>query len=137
MLKPSVARPFSFFMASAARPLWRRRKAMPKTKYHLLDRRADQITTFTQNIPDDQLLTTRQVAAMLGVSEQLVEKLRAKNEGPEWTALGPRCIRYRMGNVRIWLGTRIKLHLRTLTERQKMTAHMNRRKRITNTSAGA
>jgi predicted DNA-binding transcriptional regulator AlpA len=109
---------------------------MTKSKYYLLDRRADQITAVTQHIPDDQLLATKQLAGLLGVSEQLIELMRAKGEGPEWIRLGPRAIRYQMGHIRGWLATRMKLHLRTLAERQKMAGPMHPKKRTTNKSAG-
>jgi predicted DNA-binding transcriptional regulator AlpA len=54
------------------------------------------------------LLTTKQLAALLAVSEQLVEIWRHKGEGPEWVALGPRCIRYKRSGVVAWLGERAR-----------------------------
>jgi excisionase family DNA binding protein len=59
----------------------------------------------------DQLLTTKQLAALLAVSEQLVEIWRHKGEGPDWVVLGPRCIRYKRSAVLAWLNTRASKNL--------------------------
>lgn len=98
--------------------------------FHHLDRRADQLLTFHSNIADDQLLSTKQLAALLGVSEQWVEIARHKNEGPQWTALGPRCIRYQMGEVRKWLAARAKMRMQTLAERRRAAAHLRKPKAV-------
>ena len=84
------------------------RKRPPTTKKrHHLDRRAAKIAAEMQSATDgDQLLTTKQLAALLAVSDQLVEIWRHKSEGPEWVALGPRCIRYKRSAVLAWLNER-------------------------------
>src|SRR5262245_24913828 len=56
---------------------------------------------------DDQLLTTDQAAAFLGVTSKWLQGRRAKDRkagkpglhGPQWTGLGPRFVRYK----RRWL----------------------------------
>ena len=83
-----------------------------RKKRHHLDRRAAKIAAEMQSAADgDQLLTTKQLAALLAVSEQLVEIWRHKGEGPEWVALGPRCIRYKRSAVVAWLNTRASKNL--------------------------
>ena len=84
------------------------RKRPPTTKKrHHLDRRAAKIAAEMKSVIDgDQLLTTKQLAALLAVSEQLVEIWRHKREGPKWVALGPRCIRYKRSAVLAWLNDR-------------------------------
>jgi predicted DNA-binding transcriptional regulator AlpA len=56
----------------------------------------------------DQLLNTRQLAVLFGVSEVWLEILRQKKQGPEWIALGPRCIRYKISDVLAWLKVRAR-----------------------------
>lgn len=56
----------------------------------------------------DQLLSTKQLAVLFGVSEIWLETLRSKKQGPEWIALGPRCIRYKLGSVLAWLKARAR-----------------------------
>jgi predicted DNA-binding transcriptional regulator AlpA len=82
---------------------------------HHLDRRALQLLALATPaappatpINDDDLLTTQQVAAWLGVSDQWLELGRKKGYGPNWTKLGPRCIRYTRGNVIKWLKGRAR-----------------------------
>jgi predicted DNA-binding transcriptional regulator AlpA len=104
-------------------------------RYHI-DRRAEQIIAFHSNIADDQLLNTKQVAALLSVSEQFVEIARHKGEGPEWTALGPRCIRYQMGAIRQWLADRARMRAQMQAERRRATAHMNKPKAVAKRAKG-
>jgi predicted DNA-binding transcriptional regulator AlpA len=106
-------------------------------KRHHIDRRADQLIAFHSNIADDQLLNTKQLAALLSVSEQFVELARHKGEGPEWTALGPRCIRYQMGKVRQWLADRARMRAQMLAERRRAIAHMNRPRKPKAVARGA
>ena len=83
-------------------------KKLKPTKRHHIDRRADATldVLFSRNIPADQLLNTKQVAVLLNVSQQWVEIARQKGEGPPFTALSKRCIRYRMGDFIAWLQAR-------------------------------
>lgn len=81
---------------------------MPKTsekpKRHHLDKRAAEIASSPGS--DDELLTTVQIAAWLGVSTQWLEIGRSKGYGPPFERLSPKCIRYRRGKARKWLDGR-------------------------------
>jgi hypothetical protein len=83
----------------------RANKHANKPGYHHLDKRAAQLIEST-NGDDDELLSTRQLAELWGVSEQFLELARKGGYGPEWVRLAPRCIRYRRGTARAWLATR-------------------------------
>jgi len=56
----------------------------------------------------DQLLSTKQVAVLFGVSDVWLELLRQKKQGPKWIALGPRCIRYKLSDILDWLQARVR-----------------------------
>ena len=60
---------------------------------HHLDRRADAIADALGD--NDDLLSTRAVAELLGVSTQWLEIGRGKNYGPSFVRISPRMIRYR------------------------------------------
>lgn len=81
-------------------------------KFHL-DKRAAQLaaTTIIQPVQasDDELLTTKQTAAWLGVSEQWLGNRRANGDGPPFERMSDRVIRYRRGTVRGWLDQRSHL----------------------------
>ena len=72
------------------------------------DVRTGQILAVLQSaaIADDQLITSKQLAALLGVSLQWVEITRHCGEGPKSVGLSARCIRYRMVDVIAWLKER-------------------------------
>jgi predicted DNA-binding transcriptional regulator AlpA len=91
--------------------LSRKHLPTPKKKRHHLDRRAPAIAAAMQSRDSDQLLSTKQLAALLAVSVQLLENWRQNGEGPEWIALGPRCIRYKRSDVLAWLNTRASKNL--------------------------
>jgi hypothetical protein len=74
---------------------------------HHLDRRAGQLlTTIKTTTKADRLLTTQQVADLLGVSSQWLEVGRVKNYGPPYERLGPRLIRYPPDGLVKWLKQR-------------------------------
>ena len=80
---------------------------IPKTTH--LDRRADQILRCDAAAgEDDDLLTTQQLAAWLGVSYQTLEigRSRKGNVWPPFIRLSGR-VRYRRADVRAWLATRM------------------------------
>jgi predicted DNA-binding transcriptional regulator AlpA len=86
------------------------------SRRHHLDRRVDQLLAIAA-VPttpaindDDELLNTKQLAAWLGVSEQWLEFGRAKGYRPDFKSLGPRCIRYRRGDVIKWLKSRTRVY---------------------------
>lgn len=60
--------------------------------------------------PDD-LLTTEEVAAWMGTSDQFVELGRLKGYGPPYKRLSPRVVRYKRSDVLKWL----KSHTHTST----------------------
>lgn len=78
---------------------------------HHLDRRTDELARAVAAEPEDLLFSTRELAQMLGVSEQWVEIGRCRGYGPRFVILGPRRIRYRRGDVLAWLDERT--HRRT------------------------
>lgn len=80
-------------------------KAPAAPTRHNIDRRTHQIIADSQGSNDD-LLTTQQVAAWLGVSIQWVEIGRLRNYGPKYTRLTPRLIRYKRSDVLEWLNAR-------------------------------
>jgi predicted DNA-binding transcriptional regulator AlpA len=71
---------------------------------HQLDRRAAEIAA--QCGDDDELLDTRQVADLLGMSVAWVEIARHKGSGPAYVRVTPRCVRYRRSDVKAWLNER-------------------------------
>ena len=75
-------------------------------KRHHLDRRADKIAAEAAGASDDELLSTKQVAEWLCVSEQWLEIGRSKKYGPEFRVMGPRMVKYQRGDVRAWLDAR-------------------------------
>jgi predicted DNA-binding transcriptional regulator AlpA len=56
--------------------------------------------------PDDELLTTEEVANWVGVSSQFLERLRGLNTGPRFVRISPRIVKYRREAVRAWLRSR-------------------------------
>lgn len=79
--------------------------AKTATKNHHLDKRAPRMLADAEGDGDD-LLSTRETAQWLGVSEQWLELGRSKNYGPRYTRLSPRMIRYRRKDVWAWLKSR-------------------------------
>jgi predicted DNA-binding transcriptional regulator AlpA len=59
--------------------------------------------------PDDELLTTEEVADWLKVSRQSLEIARSRGTGPRFVTISPRRIRYRRGDVKAWLKSRSHL----------------------------
>ena len=51
----------------------------------------------------DDLLDEREAAEILGVSVRALQTWRYKNIGPDFLHLGPRLIRYRVGDLAGWL----------------------------------
>ncbi len=74
-------------------------------RHHHLDRRAATIAQQFFGDPDD-MLRTDEVASWLLVSHQWVELGRLYGYGPKFTRLSPRMIRYRRGDVLVWLHER-------------------------------
>jgi predicted DNA-binding transcriptional regulator AlpA len=72
---------------------------------HHLDRRAEPLIAAGAGA-DDDLLSTRELATWLGVSEQWCEIARHRGYGPRYVRIGPRRIRYRRADVIIFLQER-------------------------------
>jgi hypothetical protein len=73
-------------------------------KFHI-DKRADAILA-TEGEDDDDLLTTRETANWLQVSEQWLAIGRHRGYGPSFTKCSTLVVRYRRGDVRAWLRER-------------------------------
>jgi predicted DNA-binding transcriptional regulator AlpA len=88
-------------------------KSKPGTKpgTHHLDRRAGRILTeHVSEGPDDELLDTAAVASWLGVSVQWLILLRGKGEGPRYSRLSPKIVKYKRGEIKKWLRSRELTH---------------------------
>jgi predicted DNA-binding transcriptional regulator AlpA len=84
-------------------------KSKPSTKTGSLhiDKRAPRLLDDPiSEGPDDELLTTEQVANWLGVSVQFLEIQRGRNTGPRFVRISPRIVKYTRGDVRAWLKKR-------------------------------
>lgn len=73
---------------------------------HIDKRAARLLSDHVSEGPDDELLSTKQVAEWLGLSTQWLEIARGKPTGPRFETIAPRLIRYRRGAVRDWLKKR-------------------------------
>jgi predicted DNA-binding transcriptional regulator AlpA len=62
--------------------------------------------------PDDDLLTTKQVADWLGCSTQFLERHRGRGTGPAFVPISRRMVKYRRDAVRHWLRNRERLSTR-------------------------
>jgi len=69
---------------------------------HHLDRRGEQIASQIVG-DDDELLSTSDVAELLGVSHQFLEIGRHRGYGPKFVRVSARVIRYSRSAVRAWL----------------------------------
>jgi predicted DNA-binding transcriptional regulator AlpA len=78
--------------------------AIPQ-KLHI-DKRADALLATSSGRDEDDLLSTIEVAAWLGVSTQWLEIARLRGFGPPFTKLGPRTLRYYRKDVLAWLRER-------------------------------
>ena len=74
-----------------------------QNKFHLDKRAGKLLDADPAPEADDQLLTTREVAAYLGMSEQWVTLGRSKKYGPPFVRVGTRRLRYHKSAVREWL----------------------------------
>ena len=94
-------------------------RAAPPSKLHI-DKQADAVLEADSG-RDDEMLSTIEVAAWLGMSTQWLEGARHRGFGPKYMNLGPRMIRYRRGDVVAWLRSRVHqstLEYETPTQRR-------------------
>lgn len=59
-------------------------------------------------LPDGHYVSTEDLVAITGLSRSFFDKLRWRGGGPPYVRISARRICYRVGDVRAWLGTRIR-----------------------------
>ena len=64
--------------------------------------------TPTAIVPDGALMTPRDVAARLRVTEKALENWRGSGAGPAFVRLGHRCVRYRAEDVDAFVAGRVR-----------------------------
>lgn len=79
---------------------------MTNAKKHHLDGRARELQDVDLG-HEDLLFNTQQVAEWLQVSRNWLEAGRSRGYGPPFVRIGRR-VRYRVGDVKAWLGRRQK-----------------------------
>jgi hypothetical protein len=84
----------------------KRKRGIP-LRFHF-DRRIRQIMATNIGEPDD-LLDSKQLADLFGVSVVWVEIARCHNYGPKFEKLGPRCIRYTRANITKFCQARLRV----------------------------
>jgi predicted DNA-binding transcriptional regulator AlpA len=70
----------------------------------LIDRRAHRLLDV--DFHREEMLSTREVAAWLGVSDQFLEIGRTRGYGPKFKRITDKMIRYRCGDIIDWLESR-------------------------------
>jgi predicted DNA-binding transcriptional regulator AlpA len=70
----------------------------------LIDRRAHRLVDI--DLHPEETLSTKEVAAWLGVSVQFLEIGRTRGYGPKFVRITKRLVRYRVGDVLDWLKSR-------------------------------
>jgi predicted DNA-binding transcriptional regulator AlpA len=73
---------------------------------HHIDKRANELIQAHSRDGADDLLNTKQVAGILGLSTQWLEIGRCRGFGPPFVRLSPRRIRYRREALITWLRQR-------------------------------
>lgn len=61
---------------------------------------SEQVVTVVQPEP---LLTTKEVAAFVGLAEYTLIRYRMDGIGPNYIHLGPRIVRYRRSDIEAWV----------------------------------
>jgi hypothetical protein len=89
----------------------RKHRRGPARGTHHFDKRVDQVLAAEPRPAgpikdDDDLLTTNEISAWLGVSVSWLEAGREKGYGPPFQRLGPKTIRYPRGACRQYLQSR-------------------------------
>jgi predicted DNA-binding transcriptional regulator AlpA len=94
----------------------------PSPKNFHIDKRAAMISAADAG-DDDELLTTKQVAQLLGVSEAWLKKRRADGTGPPYEKISTRCVRYPRNGLRPWREERDRVARRAAEQRARRTRH--------------
>lgn len=55
---------------------------------------------------DDAIVKTEEAEAISGMSRSWLEKARLSGNGPPFLRVGPKAVRYRVGDIRSWLASR-------------------------------
>jgi hypothetical protein len=82
------------------------RKRKPARKHFHLDKRAELILKATADADDDELLSPKETAVEIGMSEVWLAKRRLHGDGPPFERVSPHCIKYRRSKLRAWLEQR-------------------------------
>jgi hypothetical protein len=82
------------------------RKRKPARKRFHLDKRAELILKATADADADELLSTKETAGEIGVSEVWLNKRRLHGDGPPYERVSPHIIKYRRSKLRAWLEDR-------------------------------
>jgi predicted DNA-binding transcriptional regulator AlpA len=90
----------------------------PSPKNFHIDKRAAMISAADVG-DDDEMLTTKQVAQLLGVSEVWLKKRRADNTGPPCEKISARCVRYPRSGLRPWREKRDRVARRAAEQRAR------------------
>jgi predicted DNA-binding transcriptional regulator AlpA len=77
---------------------------IPRT--HHLDKRSAHLDQFIASGDPDQLLSTKQVAELIGMSVSWLEIGRCAGFGPPFLKLGPRMVKYRRADLVRWIRSR-------------------------------
>lgn len=75
-------------------------------KHHIDRRAADLIAQVDGD--DEELFTTRQVAALFKISHAWVTQGRHRGYGPPFIKTGTRSVRYRRSDIKAWLDQRVR-----------------------------
>lgn len=62
------------------------------------------------SVDDDFLLDAKDIEAAGGPSQRSLERMRRTGDGPPYTRVGPKIIRYRAGSYRGWLRAQTFAH---------------------------
>jgi predicted DNA-binding transcriptional regulator AlpA len=105
-----------------------RQARSPCAKSHHLDRRSGQLQQQVATALDqEKLLSTRELAPLLGVSTQWLEIGRHEGYGPAFVRIGSRRIRYRRDDVLSWLETRTHRSTAEYMSRRRNGVRRNKR----------
>jgi hypothetical protein len=105
--KPDLSKTSASTIRAAVEETAKLKGAIPRSpkRFHL-DKRVPSILAVDAAEDDDDLLTTRETANWLQVSQQWLSIGRHRGYGPPFTQCSTGVLRYRRGDVRRWLKAR-------------------------------